>query len=143
MIRGLILALTLFVAGCQSVPTYHRFENPREVEQVSKGQEIEIVTVDNKRIVMKYDSVTEIAIIGYVVEVYSGRNSYVVELADGDEVIDSILFENIDAIIARGTRYKAHSAWGEIFAPPTAEDFKQGVGDILGCIISFGHACRN
>ena len=124
MIRGLILAFALFVAGCQSVPTYHRYENPQEVEQVSKGGEIEIFTFDNKRIIAIYDSVTENAVIGYVINIYNG-NSYVVELADGDDVIDSVPFENIDVIAARGTRYKAHSAWSEIFAPPTSEEWEQ------------------
>lgn len=123
MIRGLILAFALFVAGCQSVPTYHRYENPHEVEQASKGGEIEIFTVDNKRIIAIYDSVTENAVIGYVINIYNG-NSYVVELADGDDVIDSVPFKNIDVIAFRGTRYKAHSAWGEIFAPPTAEEWE-------------------
>ena len=52
---------------------------------------------------MRYDSVTEDAVIGYVINIYNG-NSYVVELADGDDVIDGVQLENIDVITSQSTR---------------------------------------
>lgn len=126
MFRKLTLILALFVAGCATKPVYHRYENPQpqDIKQLKKGQSIYIFTVDNKRIEMRYDSVTEYAVIGYVIEVSSGT-SYAVVLADGDDVIDGVQLENIDVITSQSTRIEGNSFVDEVFAPPTSEEWEQ------------------
>ena len=60
--------------------------------------------------------------------------------ADGDDVIDSVLFENIDMIDVFGTRTKLDDTF-----TPTAEDFKHLAADLMECLImaAIGVKCRN
>jgi hypothetical protein len=130
IIRGRILGLDFFVTSCQTAPST-LFDNPKDVKKVAKGTEIRIWTLENKKIIMVYDSVTEDAVIGYVKEIYK-PNSYVVEHVDNDEFIDSVPLENIDQIVAHNKVSKLN----EIFAPTEGEVKHVGV-----CIVTLGLIC--
>ena len=124
MARGLILALGLFVAGCQSVPIDHRYENlkpydSRLQQQVKKDSVIQILTIDDKNITMKFKSVNEYAVTG-----------------DVDGVIDSIPLKKIDAITFNSTTYEFTESFKQAGGGPmTGKDVAAGVGAGVGAAV--------
>jgi hypothetical protein len=129
MTRGLIFGLALFVAGCKAVTTHTVYEKPQELKEVRKGTEIWIDTVDKMTILMRYDSVTEDAITGYVVETFD----FVTSEIDDDENIDRIPIENIEAIGLYGDKATYYKLDGE-----AAYGVAKGVGWFIGCLLTWG-----
>jgi len=138
MKRIIAILVTVLIVGCQSVPQTTELENPRQVVEVKQGKEIEIITLDDKRLVMTYVTASEEVIVGYVTRIYKPSNSYVPTYRDDSKSgLDIVPFENIGEIVVKG---KAYTFDGET-AGEVAVGIGAGVGAAILCLVSIATIC--